>query len=306
MLVTLNYHRLHHFFTQSQHQRDHQQHPHPPPQQSEAQEDMAVSEGMTSAELAARDTKAKKQLDSLRQRVTRSARAIIQGKFRSVENKYKPTGGPAREDKAWMDMVDVEDRLVERATHVETNRGDPKTAYLAIVDTRREFPELARKVPGPVRPESLRTPSPQPAPSIPPPPYPAANIMINASGVDTSQTGEKRRLPPQPAPGQSQTKKEVIDIDSDEDNDDHRDNDYDPVDDASSKREERAKKRHRSENKDNFASKIRKTEDEEDLEYQLKEIQMKADMQKLAVERKLAAIRRQKKEDAAAAATEAK
>ncbi|EME46687.1 hypothetical protein DOTSEDRAFT_78888 [Dothistroma septosporum NZE10] len=210
----------------------------------------------------------------------------------SVENKYKPTGGPAKGDQAWKDMVAAEDRLITRAVHIETQRGDPKTLYLVIIDARSELPELARKIPGPVRPDSLRTPSPSLPPSMPPPPYPSSASII---ATDGSATGEKRRPPTLPTPDSTAVHKEIIDVDSDEDNEDHLDDDYDPVEDASTEREERAKKRQQTENKDNFAARIRKME-EEDLEYQLKEIPMKADMQKLAVERKLAALRRARKE----------
>lgn len=69
--------------------------------------------------------------------------------------------------------------------------------------------------------------------------------------------------------------------------------DYEPEEEAVVRREERAHKRQRT---GDFATQLKKSSHEEDLDFQLEELRLKGLLQELQIRRKMAALKRRNEE----------
>ncbi|KAK4503721.1 hypothetical protein PRZ48_004636 [Zasmidium cellare] len=217
-----------------------------------------------------KDQKAAKQRQHLRARIRAIATSVIKGNFDKVEQPYRPPKVQDAEHSEWRTLSKNQDNLMKRIAAANDAMDGGLSKQALIVSLRGDFPDIAKKVPEPVK-------KPAPVAEAPPPP-------VAAPQQTNQQAAEKKR--------------KQVELDDEDDQDDEE---YDPDADGRAQREERAAKRQRSTGQDiptaaAAATELKPMMDEEELEMQIQEIKMKADLAILQLRRKFAADKKKKEQ----------
>lgn len=226
------------------------------------------------------------------------------GLWDKVKKPYKPKEIIDEKSSQWRTEVQRQEKMnmwMEAASKPKTGSIE-EARYRVIMEMRNDsgFSTLAKKIPEPSKPASMRTPEPPPIPTpapVPPPvqvptsapvPPPASRPTPPVSPSDSF----KRKA----TGGKDAVKQEIIDLDEDEDvpeQAEQEQSDYEPEDDASLRREKRAAKRQRT---GDFATQLQLSAHEEDLQFQLEEARLKGELQAVQIRRKMAALKRRTEE----------
>ncbi|KAF2163762.1 hypothetical protein M409DRAFT_25946 [Zasmidium cellare ATCC 36951] len=207
------------------------------------------------------EQKAQAQRNNLRRRIKEIASSVMQGRFNAISGPYQPKTVHEPDHPEWQTLLKNQQTLLERITKAKDAMDGGISKEDLIFTVRSDFPDLAKKIPEPVR-------------KARPPPPPTALPEKDAKDslpVTISLNGKRKQ------------------VDDDQDDDEE----YDPDADSRAQREERAAKRQRSSGQDTItpaaATELKPMMDEEELEMQIQEIKMKAELAILQLRRKFAA-----------------
>lgn len=238
---------------------------------------------------------AKTQVSNLRRRVNSIAKAVIRDKWEEIHIKYKPRV-IRDENQAWKELSRKQDTLMTLTDAAKRANDNGEAKYNVILKVRKAFPDIAKDYDLPEKPAAMvdaeakaeakhkremlenesTTAQVQPNSSNCTPESSKPQVAINHESTTPPPTTLKREL-----------------VELEDDNVD--DADYDPIKDAGpANRAERAVKRQRI---DDFATRSRKSDDLDDLNMHLQEIDMKSGLQKLQIQRSAKAKPNVDKED---------
>lgn len=226
----------------------------------------------------------------------------MKGRWEDIQKPYKAK--EIKDDKApeWRIEVQREKKLhtLKAAGNKPSKSGSlEESRYNVIMEMRNDsgFAAVAKGIPPPTKPASMNKP-PAPAPLPVSTTKLASSLQVTLPVALSSSAANSPASLKRKAPGDITTfKKEVIDVDDDDDDDDEPkpgvESDYEPEDEDTNKRENRAKKRQRT---GDFATQLKQSASEEDLEFQLKEHKLKTQLQEMQLQHKLATLKRRKQE----------
>lgn len=194
----------------------------------------------------------------------------MMGDWDKVKKPYKPMEIKDEKSIQWRTEVQRQEKMnawLEAARKPWKKTGSiEESRYRVIMEMRNDsgFANIAKKIDKPPKPASMNPP--EPVPTLP--------VVMPVASPVTLPDSLKRK-----APSGKAVKQEIIDLDEEGEEAGPEQSDYDPEEDATVKREERANKRRRN---GDFATQLKQSVDQEDLELQLEELRLKAKLQEVS------------------------